>query len=125
VRLVVWQARRAISWTGDAGVGHEADEGVPQPHTVYVGNGSDGTVSVINTATCNASITFGCESTVATVTVGSGPVDAAVNLATYTVYVVGLNSNTVSVTDGAACNATVTSGCRNVPNTSSAQLRCR
>ncbi len=84
-------------------------------HTAYVGNGNDGTVSVINTATCNASVSSGCGSTVATVPVGSGPVDAAVNEATDTVYVVGLNSNTVSVIDGATCNAVVTRGCSSTP----------
>jgi YVTN family beta-propeller protein len=84
-------------------------------HTAYVGNGNDGTVSVINTATCSAAATSGCGHPVATVPVGSGPVDAAVNQGTDTVYVVGLNSNTVSVIDGATCNATVTSGCGQTP----------
>jgi YVTN family beta-propeller protein len=90
-------------------------------HTAYVGNGNDGTVSVINTATCNIVVSFGCGQTPPTVTLRqaplSGPVDAAVDQATDTVYVVGLGTNTVSVIDGRTCNATVTSGCENIPPT--------
>ena len=90
-------------------------------HTVYVGNGNDGTVSVINTATCNAVVSSGCGQTPPTITLGSaappGPVDAAVDQATDTVYVVNAGSDTVSVIDGKTCNATVTSGCGNIPPT--------
>ena len=90
-------------------------------HTAYVGNGNDGTVSVINTATCNAVASFGCGQTPATVTLSQatpqGPVDAVVDQATDTVYVVGVGGDTVSVIDGKTCNATVTSGCGNVPPT--------
>jgi len=90
-------------------------------HTAYVGNGNDGTVSVINTATCNTFVSFGCGKTPPTVTLSrspsSGQVDAAVDQATDTVYVVSLSTNTVSVIDGKTCNATVTSGCGNIPPT--------
>jgi YVTN family beta-propeller protein len=86
-------------------------------HTAYVGNGNDGTVSVINTATCNSSVRTGCGQTPPTVKVGAGTVDAAVDQATDTVYEVSLGTNTVSVIDGATCNATITSGCANIPPT--------
>ncbi len=91
-------------------------------HTAYIGNGNDNTVSVINTATCNARVTSGCGQVPPTITVGPGPVDDAVDQATDTVYVVGLGANnptgdTVSVIDGATCNATVTSGCGQTPPT--------
>jgi YVTN family beta-propeller protein len=86
-------------------------------HTAYVGNGNDGTVSVINTATCNSSVRSGCGRTPLTVKVGAGTVDAAIDQATDTIYVVSLGTNTVSVIDGKTCNATVTSGCRRIPPT--------
>ncbi len=89
-------------------------------HTVYVadwGGGSGNTVSVINAATCNATNHSGCGQTPATITVGGGPFDLAINEATDTVYVANSNDNTVSVIDGATCNATDHSGCGQTPPT--------
>jgi DNA-binding beta-propeller fold protein YncE len=86
-------------------------------HTAYVGNGNDNTVSVINTATCNASVTSGCDQNPPTIAVDPGPVDAAVDQATDTIYVVALGGDTLSVIDGATCNATVTTGCHRPPKT--------
>ena len=73
------------------------------------------TVSVINGATCNATVTTGCGTTPPTVTVGSFPAGVAVNQATDTIYVANSGGTTVSVINGAACNATVTSGCGHTP----------
>jgi len=91
-------------------------------HTAYVGNTIDGTVSVINTDTCNALATAGCATTTPPITVlppvaGPGLVDAAVDEKTDTVYVVNLGTNTIAVIDGATCNATVTTGCGQTPET--------
>ena len=44
--------------------------------------------------------------------VGNNPQSVAVDEANGTVYVVNQNDNTVSVLNGATCNATVTSGCK-------------
>ena len=88
--------------------------------TVYVANADDGTVSVINGATCNADTTTGCNQTPPTITVGTQPVVPAVDEATDTVYVPNSNpdgAGTVSVINGATCNATVTSGCGQLPAT--------
>jgi DNA-binding beta-propeller fold protein YncE len=74
-------------------------------------------VSVINGATCNAEVTVGCGQTPATVTVGRGPAYLAVNQATDTIYVPNTGDNTVSVINGATCNATVTTGCGQIPPT--------
>jgi YVTN family beta-propeller protein len=82
-------------------------------HTAYVGNSN--TVSVINTATCNATRSTGCDQTPPIITVGPGPVSSAVDVKTDTVYVTNLGSDTVSVIDGATCNATVRSGCVQTP----------
>ena len=85
-------------------------------HTLYVVNSGDNTVSVINTATCNARTSTGCGA-VRTIAVGNGPIMDAVDQATDTVYVANFDDNTVSVIDGATCNGTVGSGCAAVPKT--------
>ncbi len=88
-----------------------------ETHTAYVGNGNDNTVSVIDAATCNAKSTRGCAQKPRTIAVGPGPVDDAVDEKTDTVYVVALGSDTVSVINGATCNAKVRSGCGQTPKT--------
>jgi DNA-binding beta-propeller fold protein YncE len=91
-------------------------------HTAYVGNTIDGTLSVINTDTCNAFVTTGCAKMPPPITVlppaaGPGLVDAAVDEKTDTVYFVNDGTNTIAVIDGATCNATVTTGCGQTPET--------
>ena len=89
----------------------------PATHTLYVANSNDNTLSVINTATCNAVVTVSCGQTPPTVQTGGGPVAIAVAQASDTIYVANLNDGTVSVINGAACNAQSTSGCGQVPAT--------
>jgi len=73
-------------------------------------------VSVINTATCNAQHTTGCGKTPPHVALGHSPFAVAVNQATNTIYVLNPGTPaTVSVINGATCNATVTTGCGQVP----------
>jgi YVTN family beta-propeller protein len=84
--------------------------------TIFTASGQPGrTVSVINTATCNATVMSGCRKTPPTVTVGSAPAGVAVDQATDTVYVANHNEKTVSVINGATCNATDSSGCGQTP----------
>jgi DNA-binding beta-propeller fold protein YncE len=114
------QAARQTGRTIAVGSGPEAVAVDQATHTAYVGNGNDNTVSVINTATCDATVRSGCGQVPPTVKVGGpppGPVDAAVDQATDTVYVVDAGGDTVSVIDGATCNATVTTGCGQTPQT--------
>jgi YVTN family beta-propeller protein len=92
----------------------------PATHTVYVANGADNTVSVINAATCNAANTAGCNQTPPTVEVGSGPLSLALDKRTRTLYVTNLFGNSVSMIDAATCNATNTMGCNQTPPTVSA-----
>jgi len=92
----------------------------PRTHTLYVpiqcradfcASGPPGhVVDVINTARCNVRVRTGCR-VVARARVGSGPLAAAVDERTGTVYVANGNDNTVSVLNGARCNARVTRGC--------------
>jgi YVTN family beta-propeller protein len=83
----------------------------PSTRTLYVANGSNNTLSVINTAHCNAWSSSGCNQTPVAVTVGSGPLSVAIDQRTRTVYVTNVGGNTVSMINAATCNATNTSGC--------------
>jgi YVTN family beta-propeller protein len=101
--------------------------GVNSPHgiavdvatdTVYAtDNGSKNIVSVIDGATCNASITTGCGQTPATVAVGEVSYEIVVDSATHTAYVTNSSSYTVSVIDTRNCRAGNTAGCSQTPAT--------
>ena len=90
--------------------------------TVYVANSvTPGTVSVIDGAACNGQTGRGCGRVPATVTVGASPFALAVDQASDTVYVANFvnefNGGSVSVINGAACNAHTTAGCGATPPT--------
>jgi DNA-binding beta-propeller fold protein YncE len=88
--------------------------------TIYaLSPGNPGTVSVINGAACNGTVTTGCGQTPPTITVGNGGFvsSLAVNQATDTIYTVNTNDNTVSAINGKTCNGTVTTGCGQTPPT--------
>ncbi len=85
--------------------------------TIYVANGGSNTVSVIDGRRCNALSTAGCGRPRATVSVGPEPFTLALNAATRSIYVTNLGAHTVSVIDGATCNARKVSGCRRRPVT--------
>jgi YVTN family beta-propeller protein len=80
-------------------------------NTIYVSNRDDGTVSVINGATCNRSVTSSCSQSQPTTTVGDTPQQIAVDEAANTIYVVNQDDATVSVINGVHCNGVDTSGC--------------
>jgi len=92
----------------------------PKTHTLYVMN-LGGTISVVNIAACNAANTRGCGERARSVTDTMGPSWIDVDTATDTVYVsnAGPNNNedTVSVINGAACNARTGTGCARAPAT--------
>jgi YVTN family beta-propeller protein len=80
-------------------------------NTIYVTGESSNDVSVIDGRTCNARVRSGCLQRPVHVLAGLGARGIAVNEATDTVYVANTGENSVSVIDGASCNATVHSGC--------------
>jgi DNA-binding beta-propeller fold protein YncE len=85
-------------------------------NSVYVSNGDDfgygpGTLSVIDSATCNGTDTAGCAGTSPSIDIGRAPSTVVVDTLTDTVYVADPGSDGVSVVDGATCNAELTSGC--------------
>jgi DNA-binding beta-propeller fold protein YncE len=95
----------------------------PATHTIYVSNGENNngpsaggdTVSVIDARHCNAHDVSRCKGPWPTITVGNGtpgdlPSGIAIDRKTDTVYVTNVGANTVSVFNGATCNAEDTSG---------------
>jgi YVTN family beta-propeller protein len=85
--------------------------------TLYVPNSNDNTVSVVSLATCTSGNLSGCARPSPTIGVGTLPLGVAVDEATDTVYVANALDGTVSVIDGATCNATDSSGCGQKPAT--------
>jgi YVTN family beta-propeller protein len=82
--------------------------------TLYVNDMGDGTVSVIDAATCNVSVAAGCAPVAPPIPVGNGNAELALNPVTRTLYVANGNDNTVSLIDAATCNAIVSLGCGHV-----------
>jgi DNA-binding beta-propeller fold protein YncE len=77
-------------------------------HTLYAGDANEGPISMVNTATCNAMNTSGCNQTPTTMANGDS---TAIDDSNHSVYVNNLNGQTVSVFNGATCNATTQSDC--------------
>jgi DNA-binding beta-propeller fold protein YncE len=112
---------------GSAPVGNGPSELAldPATHTIYVANGNNAngpnaggnTVSVIDARHCNAQDVSHCKGPWPTITVGNLPSTIAIDQHTDTVYVTDSGDNTVSVFNGATCNALVTSGCGQKPAT--------
>ena len=88
----------------------------PSTNTIYVGNGTTGTLSLINGKTCNSGNAGGCGQHVTAVTAGTDPIGIAVNGVTNTVYVANA-SGTVAVVNGGKCDAANMSGCHTQPTT--------
>jgi DNA-binding beta-propeller fold protein YncE len=80
-------------------------------YTANNGNGSGDTVSVIDGATCNGHDGSGCSTAPHTVTLAGGVFWDGVDQVTDTIYVANASLGTVSVIDGAGCNAEIFSGC--------------
>ena len=92
----------------------------PVNHTVYVANfdngGGDGTVTMIDSATCNATDLSACPATPPpAVDIGAAPDDIAVDQATHTAYVTTVGPlNGWAVFNASTCNATVQTGCGHI-----------
>ena len=85
-------------------------------HTLYASDPFSDTVSVINTATCNAGDTSGCAHHAPVIKVGPGPGPPALNARTRTLYVpFGAAADRVAVVNAATCNARHTTGCAQSP----------
>jgi DNA-binding beta-propeller fold protein YncE len=97
----------------------------PATHTIYAASGNNpnglllggDTVSVIDSRRCNAHDVSRCRGPWPTITVGNLPGGIAVDQATDTIYVSNAGDNTVSVVNGASCNALTATGCGQTPAT--------
>lgn len=105
------------------GVSPAAVAADPVTNTIYVTNTGDGTpdegtVSVVDGATCDGARPSGCKTqTAPQVTVGSDPIGLAVDDRVQSVFVANGLDDTASVLDAATCNATQRSGCGERPPT--------
>jgi len=79
--------------------------------TLYVTDAGSNSVSMINTAGCNAQNLVDCRAVPPAFPVGASPRRLALDTATHTLYVVNVIDNTVSVIDTRRCNAGDTHGC--------------
>jgi DNA-binding beta-propeller fold protein YncE len=115
----------ALVGSAPAGTGPSAVALDPATHTIYVANGYNAngpdaggdTVSVIDARHCQARDVSRCKGPWPTITVGDLPAGLAVDQKTDTVYVTDSGANTVSVFNGATCNALDASGCGQKPVT--------
>ncbi len=82
----------------------------PDHHTMYVGNNTDRTVSVVDLRHCRGSDTSLCR-TRATVPVAAGTVGMHLDAVQHTVYVAGYDSDTVSLIDTTTCNGMTPNRC--------------
>ena len=87
----------------------------PGRHTMYVGNNTDGTVSVIDTRRCQGRDVLGLRRRRATVPMAPGTWGMTVDDEQHTLYVAGFDSNTVSLIDTATCNGPHPAGCPSTP----------
>jgi DNA-binding beta-propeller fold protein YncE len=78
-------------------------------HTLYVADGGENTVSMINAAACGAASVSGCGQIPASFPAGSTQLLLAVDPGSRTLYVVG--AGTLSVISTGSCNAAGTRGC--------------
>jgi DNA-binding beta-propeller fold protein YncE len=83
----------------------------PATHTLYVPNHGDGTLTVADRDTCNASVHSGCARVAATTPVGSDPTFIALDPETHTLHVANGFDSTLSAVDTAHCRAADTRGC--------------
>lgn len=90
--------------------------------TVYVANTSfnNGSVAVINGATCNAKVKSGCGQSPAQVPTGSDPTFLALDGSLHTLFAINDTDETISEFDTRFCNGTVTSGCSARPHNETA-----
>lgn len=83
----------------------------PRTQTLYVENGNDLNVSVFDAATCNGRDASGCGQ-LATARVGNEPnANLVIDQASRTLFVLNVESDTISALDASTCNARDTSGC--------------
>jgi DNA-binding beta-propeller fold protein YncE len=97
--------------TARAGPGARQLAADPGAQTVYVTNPISNTVSMVSTATCSATSSSGCTELPAAFPVGAGPDGIAVDAAAHTIYVANAGADTLSVINGATCNASDSRGC--------------
>ena len=85
--------------------------------TAFVSHFGSSSISVINTATCNATNHSGCSGPVPALATGLSPTFFAFNPQTHTLYTPSNDTNAVWVQDTSECNATHPQGCTKFAST--------
>jgi Lactonase, 7-bladed beta-propeller len=85
-------------------------------NTVYVANAGDGTLSMINAATCNANTMTGCGQTPSPINVGGLPSGLALDEPTDTLYITNIVDSDIQTIHAPTCNATTRRNCDLVPD---------
>jgi DNA-binding beta-propeller fold protein YncE len=99
--------------TGKGSTGFDVALAVDQAsRTLYLANWQDNTVSMIDTARCNAANSSGCGRTPGLADIGNGPDSIAVDTATDTVYATTEGADEVAVLNSDTCNATASADCQ-------------
>jgi DNA-binding beta-propeller fold protein YncE len=115
------QPRSALQAPGHAvlavGPGPQSAAENAATQTLYVANAGDNTVSVVDLRACSSGNLAGCAQSAPVVHVGDLPLGVAVDESTNTIYVANAVNDTVSVINGAACDALDVSGCAYRPIT--------
>ena len=117
----VIDARRCCAAKATVTVGHHAQDVAfdPGTRTLYVANFGDeaeaGSVSVVDTRACNASVVSGCGQKPRALADGRGAIAVSVDPDTHAVYTADILHGTVSTLDGRTCNALRTDGCDQAP----------
>jgi YVTN family beta-propeller protein len=108
--------------TAPVGAGPDGLSVDPRSHTLFVSNGADSTVTVIDTTTCNAHAAAGCRGNPPTVHLASPPIGSALDVATHTLFVPTLSlaqvpdaPGALSMIDTSTCNSEVLTGCSDAP----------
>ena len=101
---------------GDNPLGLDIDRGT---HTLYVANqafnDARGSVSVVDLRHCTAADTSGCGDPSPAISAGTGTWAVTIDAATHAVYTANFGNASVSLIQGATCNATSHTGCDRTP----------
>src|SRR6202008_350793 len=98
-----------VAGTTQSDFGDESDMALDAPlHTLYVSDANFGPLSMINTATCNAHQTSGCNQVLTATATGFG---LSIDPSNHSVYVSNLATGSVYVFNAATCNASTQSDC--------------
>ncbi len=82
-----------------------------QTRTVFISNGGDGSVSVLDAARCNARHPARCPTQAASLAIGSGGFGMSIDPRLHTLFAINANDDTLSAIDTRSCTGATVAGC--------------